>query len=185
MGELLMRARGFCSQLRETFSTAAYFISYTVTLPDCWWSARICSGFVANCHKALLWGQWGSIQRAVLFLVHGDDEKREDKTLPYVTYRRDKLWQHPRSTLFRLNELIWWPRWKESLSLSVNKASLWCVQFPGGKKTVFMNELNWCEVNVWLFLSTETHTQEFYMTEVKKLMRPYSICSLNMMSGSS
>lgn len=48
MGEPLMRARGFCSQLRETFSTDIYFFSYTLTTLDCWWSPWICSGFVAN-----------------------------------------------------------------------------------------------------------------------------------------
>lgn len=138
MGEPLMRTRGFCSQLRDTFPLPRALFP-TVTMPNCRWSPWIRSGAVANGTETVTKrcgeGSRAAFRGFIEFLLHRGHGKIEDKSSQCVTYLPNKLRRHPHSTPFRLNELIWRPRWKESLSLSVNKASLSCVEFLRKKKT--------------------------------------------------
>lgn len=64
-------------------------------------------------------------------------------------------WKSSGNMVFHLNELIWWLRLWESLSLSVNKARCRFVEFEAARITVRR------------FLSTPIYSHRFYMTKAE------------------
>ena len=155
--------------LRRYFSTDILYFPAIPNL-DCWRSRWVCT--------------WLSVAHCELFRLHRDKDKRGDRSFQHVTYLPDKLWQHPRSTLLRLNELIWWPRWGVSLSLSVKQRQLEMCRFFRKKRLSRNWLLNKCagfEINSTTLTFAQIR-RNLYAWREESLMCPQGIQGANMLT---